>query len=203
MSAECIGNPPLGASPGDAVRTEGASEQVNGDERGRRGATAEVLKEKERKAHGRNGECRASIATTAIVQLAARRSHNPKAARSILTRRICPRRRRYASGIVLNRASSWSRSATTSYRTGAGYTCMHTHIYISVYIYTRAYVCIYIYICMWWVCLGRRRRFQAFPLSESHKSSQGLSEALGSSRRLSEGFRGLHKAYPRRPLSLP
>ena len=187
MSAECIGNPPLGASPGDAVRTEGASEQVNGDERGRRGATAEVLKEKERKAHGRNGECRASIATTAIVQLAARRSHNPKAARSILTRRICPRRRRYASGIVLNLASSWSRSATTSYRTGAGYTCMHTHIFISVYIYTRAYVYIYIYIYMYLV--GVFRAQASFSSFSSVRVLQKLSGALRGSRELSKALR--------------
>ena len=52
---------------------------------GRKGATAEVLKETERKNYGPNGKCRAYVLMAAIAQLAARRSHNPKVVSSILT----------------------------------------------------------------------------------------------------------------------
>ena len=37
------------APPSDTLRTEGASQQVDGDERGRPGATVEVLRETKRK----------------------------------------------------------------------------------------------------------------------------------------------------------
>ena len=154
MSAECIGNPPLGASPGDAVRTEGASEQVDGDERKRKGATAEMLKETERKKHGRNGECRASIATAAIMQLAARRSHNPKSVGSILTRRICPHRRSTSVG-----KRSESRELLIqkchhqlSHRRGI---YVHADTNIGMYTVMCVYIHIYIYAC---VCRCTRTR---------------------------------------------
>ena len=157
-SAECIGNPPLGAPPSDALQTEGASEQEDGDKQKRTGAMAEVLKETKRNNHGRNGECGASIAAALVAQLAAREFNNPEIVSSVLTRRTWLHRRNRSIGESFESHQFLTRNCYHQFSHKRGiYVYAHTYVYIFTYIYIYMCVCahahmyvrIYIYVCMY------------------------------------------------------